>query len=145
MAPLNPYFLGGSSSEQRLVQDLINEQLKMYGQDVVYMPRQLINEKTIIKEVVVSKFDDSFRIEAYISNFNGFGGQGDILSKFGVKTSDELTLIISKERYEDFISPFLLDDQDIKVATRPQEGDLIYLPIDNGLFEIKYVEGKVPF
>ena len=145
MAPLNPYFLGGSSSEQRLVQDLINEQLKMYGQDVVYMPRQLINEKTIIKEVVVSKFDDSFRIEAYISNFNGFGGQGDILSKFGVKTSDELTLIISKERYEDFISPFLLDDPDIKVATRPQEGDLIYLPIDNGLFEIKYVEGKVPF
>jgi hypothetical protein len=145
MSPLNPYFLQGSSSEQRLVQDLINEQLKMYGQDIVYMPRQLINEKTIIKEVLVSKFDDSFRIEAYISNFNGFGGQGDILSKFGVKTSDELTLIISKERYEDFISPFLLDDQDIKVATRPQEGDLIYLPIDNGLFEIKYVEGKVPF
>ena len=145
MSPLNPYFLQGASSEQRLVQDLINEQLKMYGQDVVYMPRQLINEKTIIKEVLISKFDDSFRIEAYISNFNGFGGQGDILSKFGVKTSDELTLIISKERYEDFISPFLLDDPDIKVATRPQEGDLIYLPIDNGLFEIKYVEGKVPF
>lgn len=145
MSPLNPYFLQGASSEQRLVQDLINEQLKMYGQDVVYMPRQLINEKTIIKEVLVSKFDDSFRIEAYISNFNGFGGQGDILSKFGVKTSDELTLIISKERYEDFISPFLMDDPDIKVATRPQEGDLIYLPIDNGLFEIKYVEGKVPF
>ena len=145
MSPINPYFLQGASSEQRLVQDLINEQLKMYGQDVVYMPRQLINEKTIIKEVLVSKFDDSFRIEAYISNFNGFGGQGDILSKFGVKTSDELTLIISKERYEDFISPFLINDSDIKVTTRPQEGDLIYLPLDNGLFEIKYVEGKVPF
>jgi hypothetical protein len=145
MSPLNPYFLQGASSEQRLVQDLINEQLKMYGQDVVYMPRQLINEKTIIKEVLVSKFDDSFRIEAYISNFSGFGAQGDILSKFGVKTSDELTLIISKERYENFISPFILDDPDIKVATRPQEGDLIYLPLDNGLFEIKYVEGKVPF
>jgi hypothetical protein len=145
MAPLNPYFLQGASSEQRLVQDLINEQLKMYGQDIVYMPRQFISEKTIIKEVVVSKFDDSFIIEAYISNFNGFGAQGDILSKFGVKTSDELTLIISKERYEDFISPFLIGDPDIKIATRPQEGDLIYLPLDNGLFEIKYVEGKVPF
>ena len=145
MSPLNPYFLQGASSEQRLVQDLINEQLKMYGQDVVYMPRQMINEKKIIKEVVVSKFDDSFRIEAYISNFNGFGAQGDILSKFGVKTSDELTLIISKERYEDFISPFLMNNPDIKVTTRPQEGDLIYLPLDNGLFEIKYVEGKVPF
>lgn len=145
MTPLNPYFLQGSSSEQRLVQDLINEQLKIYGQDVVYMPRQLVNEKSIIKEVLVSKFDDSFRIEAYISNFNGFGAQGDILTKFGVKTTDELTLIISKERYEDFISPFLMDDPDVKVKTRPQEGDLIYLPLDNGLFEIKYVEGKVPF
>lgn len=145
MSPLNPYFLQGSSSEQRLVQDLINEQLKMYGQDVVYMPRQLINEKTIIKEVLVSKFDDSFRIEAYISNFNGFGAQGDILTKFGVKTTDELTLIISKERYEDFVSPFLMNDPEIKVKTRPQEGDLIYLPLDNGLFEVKYVEGKVPF
>jgi hypothetical protein len=145
MSPLNPYFLQGASSEQRLVQDLINEQLKMYGQDIVYMPRQFISEKNIIKEVVVSKFDDSFIIEAYISNFNGFGAQGDILSKFGVKTSDELTLIISKERYEDFISPFLIGDPDLKIATRPQEGDLIYLPLDNGLFEIKYVEGKVPF
>lgn len=145
MAPLNPYFLNGSTSEQRLVQDLINEQLRMYGQDIVYMPRKFINEKTIIKEVVVSRFDDSFRLEAYVMNFDGFGGQGDILSKFGVKTTDELNLIISKERYEDFISPFLVSDQQIKVSTRPQEGDLIYFPLDNSLFEIKYVEGKQPF
>ena len=145
MAPLNPYFLQGSTSEQRLVQDLVNEQLKMYGQDVVYMPRKLINEKTIIKENIVSKFDDSFRIEAYISNFSGFGSQGDMLTKFGVRTSDEMTLVISKERYEDFISPFLVNESDVKVATRPQEGDLIYVPLDNALFEIKYVEGKKPF
>ena len=74
MAPLNPYFLNGSTSEQRLVQDLINEQLRMYGQDIVYMPRKFINEKTIIKEVVVSRFDDSFRLEAYVMNFDGFVG-----------------------------------------------------------------------
>jgi hypothetical protein len=145
MTPLNPYFLNGSSSEQRLVQDLINEQLRMYGQDVVYMPRKLINEKTIIKEAIVSEFDDSFRLEAYVMNFDGFGGQGDILTKFGVKTTDELTLIISKERYEDFISPFLVDDEKVKISIRPQEGDLIYFPLDNSLFEIKYVEGKQPF
>ena len=145
MSPLNPYFLQGSTSEQRLVQDLINEQLKMFGQDVVYLPRSIVAEKTIIKEVILSKFDDSFRIEAYVSNFNGFGGQGDILSKFGVRSTDELTLIISKERYEDFISPFLLTQDDIKVSTRPQEGDLIYFPLDDALFEIKYVEGKTPF
>jgi hypothetical protein len=145
MAPLNPYFLQGSTSEQRLVQDLINEQLKMFGQDVVYLPRSIVAEKTIIKEAILSKFDDSFRIEAYVSNFNGFGGQGDILSKFGVRSTDELTLIISKERYEDFISPFLSTQDDIKVSTRPQEGDLIYFPLDDSLFEIKYVEGKTPF
>lgn len=145
MSPLNPFFLQGSFSEQRLVQDLINEQLRMYGQDVVYMPRNIIAEKTIIKEVILSKFDDSFRIEAYLSNFNGFGGQGDILSKFGVRSTDEITLVISKERYNDFITPFLSSQNNIKVSSRPQEGDLIYFPLDDSLFEVKYVEGKSPF
>ena len=69
MSPLNPYFLQGASSEQKLVQDLINEQLRMYGQDVVYMPRQLINEKTIIKEVLVSKFDDILELKPIFQIF----------------------------------------------------------------------------
>jgi hypothetical protein len=143
--PLNPYFINGTSSEQRLIQDLVNEQLRMFGQDVVYMPRKVITEKKIIKEVLVSKFDDSFHIEAYISTTDGFGGQGDILSKFGVRSTDEITLIISKERFEDFITPFIQEQVDIKLTIRPQEGDLIYFPLDNALFEIKYVEGKRPF
>jgi hypothetical protein len=143
--PLNPYFINGTSSEQRLIQDLVNEQLKMFGQDVVYMPRKFITEKKIIKELLVSKFDDSFHIEAYIATADGFGGQGDILSKFGVRSTDEITLIISKERFEDFISPFIQEQIDIKLTIRPQEGDLIYFPLDNALFEIKYVEGKRPF
>jgi hypothetical protein len=145
MSPLNPYFLQGSPSEQRLVQDLINEQLKMYGQDVFYIPRKIITKKTILKEITSSTFDDAYRIEAYLVNYEGFGGQGDILSKFGVKTTDEVTFVISKERYEDFISPFLSTDPSIQVSIRPEEGDLIYLPIDNTIFEIKYVEGKKPF
>jgi hypothetical protein len=143
--PLNPYFINGTSSEQRLIQDLVNEQLKMFGQDVIYMPRKFITEKKIIKELLVSKFDDSFHLEAYIANADGFGGQGDILSKFGVRSTDEITLIISKERFEDFITPFIQEQVDIKLTTRPQEGDLIYFPLDNALFEIKYVEGKRPF
>lgn len=142
---LNPYFLHGTVGEQNLIQDLVNEQLRMFGQEIVYMPRKFITEKKIIKEILVSKFDDSFHLEAYISTPDGFGGQGDILSKFGVRSTDEISLIISKERYEDFISPFILEQTDIKLATRPQEGDLIYLPLDNALFEIKYVEGKRPF
>ena len=145
MSPLNSYFLHGSASEQRLVQDLINEQLKMYGQDVVYLPRNIINKNTILREITASEFDDSFRIEAYLVNYEGFGGQGDILSKFGVKTTDEVTFIISKERYEDFITPFISSNTQIEIASRPQDGDLIYLPLDNTIFEIKYVEGKKPF
>jgi hypothetical protein len=147
MSPLNSYFLQGSPSEQRLVQDLINEQLKMYGQDVLYLPRKIINQNTIIKEITASKFDDSFRIEAYLINHEGFSGNGDLLLKFGVRNNDEINLIISKERYDDFISPILklLPKEELKVATRPQEGDLIYFPLDESLFEIKYVEGKKPF
>ena len=142
---LNPYFINGTTAEQRLIQDLVNEQLRMFGQEIVYMPRKFITEKKIIKEILVSKFDDSFHLEAYIATPDGFGGQGDILSKFGVRSTDEITFVISRERYEDFISPFILNQADIKLTTRPQEGDLIYLPLDNGLFEIKYVTSKRPF
>ncbi len=147
MSPLNSYFLQGSPSEQRLIQDLINEQLKMYGQDVLYMPRRIIGENTVIKEVTASKFDDSFRIEAYLMNFEGFSGNGDLLTKFGVRSNDEINLVISKERYDDFISPLLKlwPEDERKLAYRPQEGDLIWFPLDESLFEIKYVEGKKPF
>ena len=142
---LNPYFLNGTKTEQGLVQDLVNELIKMGGQDVVYLPRKFINEKTIIKELLVSKFDIGFSIEAYVLTYDGFGGQGDILSKFGVRSTDEITFVISKERYEQLIIPFISNNSNIKLTSRPQEGDLIYLPIDNGLFEIKYVDVKKPF
>lgn len=142
---LNPYFLHGSKSEQGLIQDLVNEQLRMYGQEVIYMPRRYIKEQSVIKELIASKFEQGYPIEAYLSNSDGFGGQGDILSKFGVRSTDEITLIISKERYELSILPFIKDLADRKKANRPQEGDLIYFPLDNSIFEIKYVEGKRPF
>lgn len=142
---LNPFFLNGTRSEQGLVQDLVNELIRMGGQDVIYLPRKVITEKTIIKELLVSKFDSGFSIEAYVLTYDGFGGQGDILSKFGVRSTDEITFVISKERYEQLITPFIVNNSEIKLTTRPQEGDLIYLPIDNGLFEVKYVEVKRPF
>ena len=142
--PLNSYFLQGSPTEQRLVQDLINEQLKIYGQDVIYLPRKIINQDAILNEAIATQFDDSFRMEAYLANYEGFAGSGDILSKFGVQSTDQITLIISKERYEDFISPFLVSEN-VLASSRPQEGDLIYLPLDNTIFEIKYVEARKPF
>lgn len=144
---LNPFFLQGSDSEQDLIQQLINEQLKIFGVEVSYLPQKFIRKETILREVSASKFDDNFSIEAYVSNFDGYTGSGDILSKFGMNLKDELTLIISKERFEDFIAPFLtdMDPDEIIVSTRPREGDLIYFPLGKRLFEIKFVEHEQPF
>ena len=144
---LNPFFLQGSSSEQRLVQSLINEQLKMYGVEVTYIPRKLINVDNIFTEVESSKFDDNYSIEAYVNTYEGYAGGGDILTKFGMSLKDEVTLTISKERFEDFISPFLAaePDSEVPLSTRPREGDLIYFPLGQRLFEVKFVEHEDPF
>jgi len=148
---LNPFFLQGTSSEQRLVQDLINEHLRMYGVEVVYIPRKFVNKKTIIEEVQSSRFDDNFAIEAYVNSYDGYSGAGDILTKFGMSLRDELLITISKERFEDFIAPFLgaLDDGsgegEIILSTRPREGDLVYFPLGQRIFEVKFVEHENPF
>ena len=144
--PLNPFFLQGSASEQRLVQDLINEQLKIYGVDIFYMPRKFIGTDDVMKENIVARFDDSYALEAYVQNYEGFAGSGDLMTKFGVKTTDELTLVISRERYEDFVSVFYQDGEDeTKLTSRPKEGDLIYFPLSDSLFEVKFVEHEQPF
>jgi len=143
---LNPFFLHGSSNEQRLVQELINEQLKIYGVEVIYIPRKFVRKESILKEVSSSKFDDNYAIEAYVNNYDGYTGQGDILSKFGVSLKDELSLIISRERFEDFISPFMSEENnEIELSTRPREGDLVYFPLGQRLFEVKFVEHEQPF
>ena len=148
---LNPFFQQGTASEQRLVQDIVNEHLRFHGVEVVYIPRKYVNQKTIIEEVQSSKFDDNFAIEAYVNTYDGYGGAGDILTKFGVSVRDELVITISKERFEDFIAPFMggLDDGTetsiLPTPTRPREGDLVYFPLGQRLFEVKYVEHESPF
>ena len=142
---LNPFFLQGSKSEQGLIQDLINEQLRMYGVEVYYLPRKYITEKTIIKEVIESSFDQSYPIEAYVENFDGYGDNTTILSKFGIQALNELTIIISKERFEEYITPLIKDQSNIKLSSRPKEGDIIYFPLGDRLFEIKFVEHEQPF
>ena len=123
---LNPFFQQGSSGEQNLVQDLINEQLRIYGIDVHFLPRKYLTENTVIKEVIESKFDDAYPIEAYIESFEGYGDNPTLLSKFGIQATNEITLIISKERFETYISPLIKNEENIKLSTRPKEGDLIY-------------------
>ncbi len=148
---LNPFFLQGSSSEQRLTQDLINEQLRMYGVEVTYIPRKFLDTDDVLNEVQSSKFDDNFSIEAYVNTYEGYSGAGDILTKFGMSLKDEVILTISKERFEDFIAPFMagLDDGTVDSemidVNRPREGDLVYFPLGSRLFEIKFVEHEDPF
>ncbi len=142
---LNPFFLQGSNSEQNLVQDLINEQLRMYGVEVYYLPRRYVTEKTIIREVIESQFVDAYPLEAYIENYEGYEGNTTILSKFGIQSSQEISLIISQERFETYITPLIKNKSNIKLSTRPKEGDLIYFPLGDRLFEIKFVEHEKPF
>jgi hypothetical protein len=142
---LNSFFIQGTSGEQNLVQDLINEQLKMYGIEIYYMPRQIVSEGKIIKEVLYSKFEKAFPIEAYLVNYDGFDPNSVLMSKFGVKVTDEMTLIISKERFETYISELMKGNQFIKNYSRPNEGDLLYIPLSDSFMEIKYVENRKPF
>jgi len=142
---LNPFFQQGSTSEQNLVQSLINEQLQIYGVNVHYMPRKYANSNTIIKEVIESKFDDAYPIEAYVESFDGYGENPTLLSKFGIQATNELTLTISRDRFETYISPLMKNEENVRLSTRPKEGDLIYFPLGDRLFEIKYVEHEQPF
>jgi len=142
---LNPFFTQGTKSEQNLVQDLINEQLRMYGVDIYYIPRKYLTEKTVIREVVQSKFDNALPIEAYVDNFDAYGGAGDVLSKFGIESKDEVKLIISRERYENYITPLIQGQSNIKLSTRPKGGDLIWFPLDDRIYEIKDVEYAKPY
>ena len=141
---LNPYFQQGAKTEQNLIQDLINEQLRMYGVEVHYLPRKYMTENNIIREVIRSQFDDAYPIEAYVENFDGYGQNPVLLSKFGIQATNELTLIISRERFEDYISPLMKNEDNVKLTTRPKEGDLIYFPLGDRLFEIKFVEHEKP-
>ena len=142
---LNPFFTQGTSSEQNLVQDLINEQLRMYGVDIYYIPRKYMSEKTVIREVVQSKFDEALPIEAYVDNYDAYSGAGDVLSKFGIESKDEVRLIISRERYENYITPLIQGKSNIKLSTRPKGGDLIWFPLDDRLYEIKDIEYAKPY
>jgi|TARA_B100002019_G_scaffold205468_1_gene178213 hypothetical protein len=138
---LNPHFTQGTTGEQGLVEDLVIEQIKMFGKDVYYIPRTLVNEDTVFGEDSLSSFNGAHLIEAYIEDAGGFRGDGDVFSKFGVRISDQVTFIISRSRFTAAVD----DNATLIVEGRPNEGDLVYLPLANKIFEIQYVEHEVPF
>lgn len=137
----NSYFTQGTTSEQDLIQDLIDEQIKIFGKDVKYLPRTLVDKDELFKEDSMSTFDSAYTIEAYIANIDGFTGDGDLFSKFGVRISDQATFIVSRRRFTEAVD----DNATLIVEGRPNEGDLIYFPLAGKLFEIRYVEHETPF
>ena len=122
-------------------ENIIIESLKMYGQDVYYLPRTIVNENRVFGEDVASKFSNSYKIEMYIENTEGFEGEGDLFSKFGVEIRDEATFIVARKRWNTTVGRV---DNQIEGA-RPREGDLIFLPLSNSLFEVMHVEHEQPF
>ena len=137
----NPYFSQKVRSEQNLYEDIIIESLKMYGQDVYYLPRDTVNEDRILGEDVPSSFNSSYKVEMYIENTEGFDGEGDLFTKFGVEIRDQATFIVARKRWTQTVAKY---DNDID-SVRPREGDLIYLSLSNSLFEITHVEHEQPF
>ena len=139
--PTNVFFNHAVSTEQQLYEDLVVESLRIYGHEVYYLPREVVEEDSILNEDVQSRFGDAYQVEMYLENTEGFEGEGDLMSKFGVQVRDQATFIISLRSWERFISL----DSNLATSFRPNEGDLIYFPLSGSMFEIKFVEHEDPF
>ena len=133
--PTNLYFQNTTShAEQELINSLTSEVIQIHGLDVFYIPRTLVKEDVLLGEDVLSKFSTAYEIEMYLKTTEGFGGEGDLVSKFGLDVRDEVIFTVHKDRFE------LATDM-----VKPLEGDLVFLPMSKGLFEIKFVEHEQPF
>ena len=139
--PTNVYFDTGTRPEQNLYEDLMIEQLKIYGQDVFYIPRTLVKEDNLFGEDTLSKFGDAYLIEMYFENVEGYEGEKEIMSKFGLQMNEDVTFVVARRRFEQLVS----HDSNLIVKTRPNEGDLVYFPKVNKIFEISFVDHDDPF
>ena len=137
----NLYFSQKVQSEQGLYEDIVIESLKMFGQDIYYLPRDIVNEDKVFGDDVPSRFNSSYKIEMYIENIEGFDGEGDLFTKFGVEIRDQATFVVARRRWTQTINRY---DNDIS-GERPREGDLVYVPLSNSMFEIMAVEHEQPF
>lgn len=141
MTTTNVYFTQGTRNEQYLIEDLIIESLRIYGQEMFYIPRQLVSKDNILGEDRLSEFKQSFPIEMYFENVDSFDGQGAFIQKFGMMMEQSATLVVARRRWEQMVGRF---DATI-LPHRPCEGDLIYFPLTKGLFEVKFVKHQDPF
>lgn len=139
----NSYFpqYGGIGSEQDLYQDLVDEQIKIFGMDVYYIPKTMLIDRAL-NDVVLSKFEDNVMIEMLLTSVDGFGGASSLnLAKFGLQIKDEVVFTVSKRRWTNYVTTEITTH----VNGIPNEGDLIYVPMTQNTYEIKYVEREAPF
>jgi|TARA_B100001093_G_scaffold45132_1_gene38364 hypothetical protein len=136
----NPYFKQGVKSEQSVYEDIIIEALKFYGQDVYYLPREIINKDKVFLDDVPSRFGNAYKIEMYIENTEAFEGEGDLFTKFGIELRDQANFVVSRKRWKTLVGSRLES-----LNFRPREGDLIYLTLSQSIFEIRRVETETPF
>ena len=142
----NLYFNNHAHQQQQwLIEDLVIESIKIYGIDCYYMPRTLVSEDTIWGEDSLSKFEDAYPLEMYVKNVDGFEGEGDFLSKFGLEIRDEMTLTIAQRRFQEEVDNSVIPTNDTTGIARPAEGDLIYFPLNGKIFEVKFVEHEAIF
>jgi hypothetical protein len=139
--PTNVYFSQGTKNEQYLVEDLIIESLKIYGQEMFYIPRTLISKDEILGEDRLSQFKNAFPIEMYFENVDSFAGQGAFIQKFGLMMEQSATLVVARRRWDQLVGRY----KKTQIPIRPNEGDLLYFPLTKGLFEIKFVQHQDPF
>lgn len=124
-----------SSQEQNLIEDLVIESIKIYGMEVWYCPRTIVNEETIFNEDELASFNNAYNIEMYIKNVEGFEGEGDFLSKFGLQIRDRITFTVSRRSFTD----------EVPGLVRPREGDMIFFPLNSKGFVIRFVEHEAIF
>lgn len=141
MSTTNVYFSHGTRNEQYLVEDLIIESLRMYGNEVYYIPRTLVSKDDILGEDRLSEFKTAFPIEMYFENIDNFAGQGAFIQKFGLMVEQSATLVVARRRWDQFVGRYGVTT----LPNRPNEGDLIYFPLSKGLFEVKFVQHQDPF
>lgn len=139
--PINPLFPQGKPREQDLVESLIIESIRAYGKDWYYIPRTLIAVDKVLGEDNLSQFKNSYKIEAYLDNIDNFGGNGAFMAKFGMEISETATITVARRRWNELVGKFGTSI----LPNRPAEGDLMYFPQNDGLFEIRFVDHQNPF
>ena len=138
-----PTYHAGHSGEQNLAQDLVDEQIKLFGSDVYYLPKTVLADSTL-DEVRYTKYQDQFQIEMLLVNVMGFGDNAEFISKFGLRITDEIIFRVSTKRWTEEVAEHSMAAK-LTVPSRPNEGDLLYYPLTEDLYEIKYVGKEEPF